>query len=101
MQGRRSLNNPLLPPLEPTRYRRARTLRLEQPEPILQIEFPEPTERAEQPDPILRIEYLEPAERVNQPAPADMDNHEEEVRVELREFARPLVIASGSCIRLG
>ena len=30
-----------------------------------------------------------------------MDNHEEEVRVELREFARPLVGASGSCIRLG
>ena len=98
MQGRRSLNNPLLPPLKPIRYRRTRTLRLEQPEPILQIEFPEPVERAEQPDPILRIEY--PVERV-EPEPADMDNHEEEVRVELREFARPLAVASGSCIRLG
>ena len=101
MQGRRSLNNPFLPPLEPIRYKRARTLRLEQPEPTLRIEFPEPADRAEQSEPILRIEYPEPAERVNQLAPTEIDNHEEEVRVELREFARPLVGASGSCIRLG
>ena len=103
MQGRRSLNNHLLPPLEPTRYRRARTLRLEQPEPTLRIEFPETTDRAEQSEPILRIEY--PAERVEadqlEPELVEMDNHEEEVRIEMREFAKPLVGTSRSCIRLG
>ena len=93
MQGRRSLNNPLLPPLET--HRRPRTLRLEQLAPVLQIEFPD---RVAQPEPILRIEY--PVERV-EPVAADMNNIEEEVRVELREFARPMVGASGSCIRLG
>ena len=91
MQGRRSLNNPLLPPLE--LHRRPRTLRLEQPAPVLQIEFPD---RIAQPEPVLRIEY--PVER-EEPAAADMNNIGE-VRVELREFARPMV-ASGSCIRLG
>ena len=93
MQGRRSLNNPLLPPLEI--HRRPRPLRLEQPAPVLQIEFPD---RIAQPEPILRIEY--PVERV-EPVAADMNNIEEEVRVELREFARSMVGASGSCIRLG
>ena len=67
----------------------------------MRIEFPEPADRAEQSEPILRIEYPEPAERVNQPAPVEMENHEEEVRIVMREFARPLVGASGSCIRLG
>ena len=76
---------------------------MEQPEPTLRIEFPEPADRAEQLEPRLRIEYS--AERVEadqrEPEPTEMDNQEEEVRVELREFARPLVGASGSCIRLG
>ena len=69
----------------------------------MRIEFLEPADRAEQSEPRLRIEY--PAERVEadqlELEPVEMDNHEEEVRIEMREFARPLVGASGSCIRLG
>ena len=56
---------------------------------MLQIEFPD---RIAQPEPILRIEY--PVKR-EEPAAADMNNIGEEVRVELREFARPMVGASG------
>ena len=55
MQGRRSLKNPLVPTLEPNRFRRARTLRIEQPEPALRLEYP--AEGAEQSEPVLRIEY--------------------------------------------
>ena len=86
------MNNPLVPPLEI--HRRQRPLRLEQPAPVLQIEYPD---RIAQPEPILRIEY--PIER-EEPVVAEMNNNLGEVRVELREFARPIVGASGSCIRL-
>jgi len=82
----------MLPPLET--HRRPRTLRLDQPAPVLQIEYPD---RIAQPEPILAIEY--PVER-EEPVAANMNNVGE-VRVELREFARPMVGASGSCIRLG
>ena len=92
MQGRRSLKNPLLPPL--AIHRRLRQLRLDQLPPALQIEFPE---GIAQPEPIPAIEY--PMEGVVPPAAA-MNNNLGEVRVELREFALPMVGESGSCIRL-